>query len=344
MRVLVFMILLLLQMDNAHVSVKIPEDCEPISVANNRIIINGTIDSRPRKFILATAHHSMLQSTVVEKSRHTITNNIFSFAGTLKKNQRVSATFDWCPDRGGDIEGILGLEHFESQRQALQLDFDAMEICTVDGDELQERIVSGKYQEVQSRFSGSVASIAISINWKTYYFELDTAYDGALMMPYSEKLPFLKERHVGWYGDIPGSEKLFFHKSVWLEGVGYNTSLSTSNCRYSRVGMQFIKAFNWIIDYRSKKVYFRKNQLAMSADDNRQYVLNISRRMLVLQHCASVNGPFQPGDIITSVDGDIITQANICDMKDRLRSATSWDKMKIEIAPRVPYTDNLKSR
>lgn len=51
---------------------------------------------------------------------------------------------------------------------------------------------------------------------------------------------------------------------------------------------------------------------------------------LIIFHKKDPANKFKVGDEIVSVDGTIVSKANICEFQDLLNANNNWDKFKIE--------------
>ena len=114
-----------------------------------------------------------------------------------------------------------------------------------------------------------------------------------------------------------------------------------SNLERNNVGLQYIKKFDWIIEHKidtvtqelSHKMYARPH---ISSDTSRQSIprYGISTHdgnLKILTRLIDGKEVFKVGDIITSVNGEKITEENICHYYDLLKDNQDWSEFEIEV-------------
>lgn len=102
---------------------------------------------------------------------------------------------------------------------------------------------------------------------------------------------------------------------------------------YGNLGMKFIRNFNWIIDYKNKKVYYKKN---MQNEDISHYkelseyrVDEVDGKLTITVKKSDAVHNLK--EIIYSVNGELITPQNICEYKKKLNETKDWDNLNVEI-------------
>lgn len=95
--------------------------------------------------------------------------------------------------------------------------------------------------QLAGEISGRTAKIQCRVNYKRKYFTIDLGYPGSLA---TQTMSNKTGRGRGNFEFL---------------GTYYRTPVKEE--RAARIGVGFLKGFDWVIDFRSKKVYARKNNL-----------------------------------------------------------------------------------
>lgn len=128
------------------------------------------------------------------------------------------------------------------------------------------------YTEIESKFFGlTQIQINLNINGKNEWFHFDT---GNTLYPIilhskseiiegkvedyivkSNRLSLIeKENQTSYYENF----KIKFGDEEVISYVIFNTGIKDN--KYNNVGLEFIKRYNWIVDYKNKKVYYENYQ------------------------------------------------------------------------------------
>ena len=98
------------------------------------------------------------------------------------------------------------------------------------------------------------------------------------------------------------------------------------------VGMKFISRFDWIISPSFDKVYFRPRNVKEEPFEIHPYKITTANgRISILRRCLSMNPRFEVGDVIKSVDGEEITEENICHYYELLKETKDWSAFDIQV-------------
>ena len=131
--------------------------------------------------------------------------------------------------------------------------------------------------------------------------------------------------------------KVYANQSISVGGILNDNNLISvvRSFNANGVGIQFIKNYNWIIDFKKKKVYAKKIKDFNSSSfieklTSVKYKVMATNGHLIIFHKKDPANKFKVGDEIVSVDGTIVSKANICEFQDLLNANNNWDKFKIE--------------
>lgn len=199
------------------------------------------------------------------------------------------------------------------------------------------------FDTVPSKFSVSRFSIFIDIkgNDKPLKFLFDTGFDYSMIISDSniynnisdkdsisthQKLLFLETKE----GDV------FNKKMMKMELCKTNFSLNNYSLkeavfhstifRNNIIGIQLIKHFDWIIDFKHKVVYCRPNNLNHNMKDvfsiyhDLNYSISVHQNKLYINQVNEKFTKYKLGAIIKSVNGTLVTKENICEMESLVNS------------------------
>lgn len=107
----------------------------------------------------------------------------------------------------------------------------------------------------------------------------------------------------------------------------------TDDIAAHNMGLDFIKQFDWIIDFKNKQLYARAHS---NAFQNTLYnlvkqpmlVAPINNR-LVIGYAELGDHSFRAGDVIKMINGEVITSENICLWYRRLNTNSDWSQYEI---------------
>jgi len=224
------------------------------------------------------------------------------------------------------------------------MDFDKLTISNYKNERLNELISNG-YNEIKSEFKDRWLSIFVTINGVEYKFKIDTGYSGSFTVPFKKDLNFLNEEHQSIEGNLyhtlSGTTKnktdyFFNEKALVFNNSNYKSALTVSqSIKAQNVGMGFIKGFNWIIDFKNKKLYVKKNGLELDTKSGytSKYMVVAENHKLKIMAKNALETKYNVGDEITAINNTKVTPENICEMQDILRKTEDWNTLNIEVIP-----------
>lgn len=243
-------------------------------------------------------------------------------------DQKAAASVhDFCD--GDDIHhGIVGFEEFCNRFRRCHIDFDKQQICSLEKGVASSHL-AGSYRKIESLFDKGGIYITILLRRKKYKLKLDTEFKGGIAMTVRDAKSFEKERCVN-YTAQSGEFAVYPNKWVAFGGDYYNSAIVVTK-DVSRLGMGFIKGFNWIIDFDRREVFIQKNTLALDADNAfPSFQVSAITSGLALTSKVKTCREYSLGDIVKSVNGRQVTSENICEIKQMLNACMSWDKFDIQ--------------
>lgn len=122
-------------------------------------------------------------------------------------------------------------------------------------------------------------------------------------------------------------------RNTCARGVSATSIIMVSTrIKVQNMGMGFMKGFNWIIDYKHKKMYEKK--LAAEATPemsiNYMYVPKIlnDKLLVVLKRVGMAD--YNVGDEIISVDGQPVNNSNKCELLEMLIKNKDWKTLDVK--------------
>jgi hypothetical protein len=309
-------------------------DCEPIQLVDNQILIGTNVGGRSVYLALGSAQESaiLLDSRGTKRDVFSIENKIIAIdqyksAGIATHNQ-----LGCLP-----AAGVFGRDLLGSCRHSTMINFDTMQICHDQHPVSIEHLTNSGFKEVRSRYISGSFEIAVTINWKDYWFKLDTSYEGMFVMPHRRNLSFQKDRFVERQAfDIVtrrvSNDKTYINKGVWFDGIGYNASIVVTESKSeSKCGVGFIKGFNWLFDYDNQRVYYRKNSLSLGNQSpvGPHIILKSNNYLIIVSKPINDNN-FTLGDTIFSANATTVDSSTVCQVLSTLTNSPDWSKMEIK--------------
>jgi hypothetical protein len=239
--------------------------------------------------------------------------------------------------------GILGMDVFFDNKLSMQLDFTNNKICNISEEQLQLLLIDKNYSLIKSKCKNNQIFIFLTIEEKEYKFKLDTGYMGNIIIPYTDNLNIKNVNKIELegkaYQTVSGSsngKETYYEKM--LVKLGNNSVLSklsvSTSIKAQNVGIDFIKGFDWIIDYNNNKVYVKKNNNTIEKDFSRKisyYAKANNDEKLLITVKEKTQTKYNLGDEITEVNNQKITPDNICEMQDLLNKTEDWNTLNIKV-------------
>lgn len=243
------------------------------------------------------------------------------------------------------FDGIIGVSQFNGgmtekiDPSILEINFDEnkIKILPKDFDKAGFEIVNSVMKKINHFY------ILLEINGIKDYYLFDTGNGGNIIVNSKivklDNLSPSSEREGINHFTAAGLDKIsikktyknvdiFIGKEKGVSDVEISTSISNAN-----VGMDFIRQFNWILDWKNKKIYAQKRENYKRPENKilQDYiVLDQKDKLLVLNKSVKAT-KYNVGDEIISVNGEKVTPENICEMQSMLNKTEEWNTLKLEI-------------
>ena len=240
----------------------------------------------------------------------------------------------------GKADGVIGVYAVMESNFPLFLNYEDGYISFLE-DEYLNRLQG--YSEVNARFNQITGMIMIelSINDKNYFYTFDT---GNFTTIIGSDLVTAKENYsldllVENVGHQSKTETYHIFKNSSIKLGDYNLYFDYSNIENLNkkiLSHAFIKNFNWIIDYKNKKMYFKPigdSLFSKKEISSKPRILNFSEKngKIYILSVLKNETEYKPGQIISSVGGIKITHNNLCQTLKMLNETENWSNLNIEI-------------
>jgi hypothetical protein len=235
--------------------------------------------------------------------------------------------------------GILGASFFKKNSDKIYtFDFDN---SIIENHKAIPSLVG--YNEVKSHFFRNHFSIYLNINGFEEPFIFDTGNNAyPLIIGVNSKIkPISYVTYEGSEGIVASGNlktdvKYANVNEVNISNFKLNSPIfyvSTEMKKYNNMGIDFIKNFNWIIDFENKKIYFKRNKLEIIEKDivpKYKYLCMIENEKLNIISVKTGINNYKVGQQIYSVNNKEITTSNICEMQFLLNNNANWDELFVK--------------
>jgi len=343
------------------------KDCVNVTL-NGLIGIQIELENKSQHFFVDTGAmiSTLLDSTAIEnfsdKKLGSFGKNL-SADKTKKQNRFLTARLS-CPlfesknkmlnlslmpesncSKGKYFKGILGLDVFFEDKTALVLDFTNNKICNIDIASIAQKLNESKgYKLLKSECKQNQIFVYVTIEGKEFKFKLDTGYTGNMIIPQSEKIQFRNTNTMILEGTLyttvssytSGVEIYYEKMPMVFAGESFDAKVNvSSSIKVQNMGINFIKCFDWIIDYNNNKVYVKRNGNKIESNFNRKvsYYAKVTKDKLMISVKEKSQTKYNLGNQIISVNEKKITTENACEMQDFLNKTEDWNTLQLEVIP-----------
>lgn len=244
--------------------------------------------------------------------------------------------------KGTAIKGLIGLDVFFENNTSLFLNFTNNEICNLTKEELVDRVKqNAEYKLIKSICKQNQIFVFLEIEGKEYKCKLDTGYAGNIIIPSSPEQHFSNPNKMVLEGNYfttassfsNGTETFFEKMPITFEGQNYETKVNVStSIKAQNIGINFMKGFDWIIDFNNNKVFVKRNSNKIESVFNRKvaYYAMAGEKLVIVTKEKS-QSKYHLGDEIISVNNQKVTTENNCAMQDLLNKTDDWNTLQLEV-------------
>jgi len=303
---------------------------------------NEILESGQKKVSLKNAvkkninvYHSVINDFKL-KSLHLKEYDILVQNDSIQSNFKFDC-FDFLSNKS---QGVLGLDAFLGSESLMMLNFEEGSLSFIDRE---EDLKLDEFKKVRSSFKyGSIwLQLRIGNVWDYYIFDT-----GAEFFMSKKENPFkdeilsedsFKSVNIMSGNSIVPSETIFYKdQNVYATGLQIDNNIIqiNKNINSNILGYEFIKNYNWIIDFKRNKVYakkirnFNSDKFFNDLEDVENLAVAMNGNLMIIY---SRNKNYIVGDIIRSINGEKVTNENVCEMQKKLLDSSSdWSELKFE--------------
>lgn len=274
---------------------------------------------------------------IVEKITSTIFDSKNIILSYYKLDKNLSNTQICDKNSNNKKAGIVGLDNFINSDKTISLNFDDnfIEILNEDCDKNNFTEITGIFNKLTKKIL-----IPIILNNKKIIFLFDTGNNSGLLIKEDEfknnEADFKADMMIGNFNGV-STQKIKVFKKINVSNFPFDiqnlTITSLNPFLTNTMGMKFISKFNWLLDFKNKKIYIQKNENQFDKivnEFNNLQAVTINNKLLVGFKSDTILN-FKINEEIISVNNTLITAENICDMQNLLNSTTDWEELKIEV-------------
>ena len=248
-----------------------------------------------------------------------------------------------CKETPYTRKGIIGSDIFFIDGALAELNFDENQISILSETDFDNRIKDG-YSPIEASFKHGHVYLPIKAGGKTYEFLMDTGFTESIMLPFEdqENIKYYNsmEMEGSVYKTIKGfvpNDRVIYSENVDVVFAGIPMKTLTASSLQAKnlknVGIKFIKNFNWLIDYGSKKVYIKpvaKQPESPKLPEISYKIKAINDKIIILARNIK-NTEYPVNSEITSVNDVLVNKENKCQILKQLNDTKDWKTLKIEI-------------
>ena len=201
------------------------------------------------------------------------------------------------------------------------------------------------YQEVKCKYMllQNALKIYLTIDGEERECLFDTGNEsGFIILKDMKRIKENRQDDIRYEGSYAMSLSGFADSQRFCVKHGEDVAMGNYQCKddvmyvpdmsYDNVGINFISRFDWVLDPYHEKTYFKPRNIDLEQRNVYPYTLTtVGGEITIANCCLSMNPKFNVGDIIKSVDGEEITEENICHYYELLKKAKDWSAFDIQV-------------
>lgn len=195
---------------------------------------------------------------------------------------------------------------------------------------------------LESKFSSmsSVFKIKLFALGRSDFFIFDTGNNGPILLNEEVFSPTNLKNSIDYIGSSVGGSQIVNHLKMYdadfqMKNTKFTQYVGVSQgSKRSIVNFNFIKKFNWIIDRKNKRVYYKIIDAAKLNNpyhkNHAVHTANSYQGKLIVSYSTG-DSKYGINKEIISVNNQNITPKNICEMQNLLNSSEDWEKLNVKI-------------
>jgi predicted aspartyl protease len=244
-----------------------------------------------------------------------------------------------------NLEGIIGMDIFtflDSDTSKYILDLKFSDSTIILYDTLPRLKKLGSYINLSSKFYLSqhpMIYLKIEGYKDSIKFLFDTGFDYSMIINDEEvyekinKDSLVRMNELKKIASKSGYKEKLLNSDMFISDVsllnGENLKtpvIFSEDFSKNILGLQFIKQYDWVIDFINKEVYFKKHEVISDNQNlhalfyNMSYFVAKEKNKIYINKVNEKFTKYKLGAIIKSVNGTLVTEENICEMESLVNS------------------------
>lgn len=247
-----------------------------------------------------------------------------------------------CTKSENRLLGVLGMDLFFHQEKALLMSFSNGNLRLLDSPEAIATLEKEGYVLLASQFKRNAVYVAAKIENQPVWFKLDSGFEGTMAVPYSAKNNFQNPLKTVYEGSAfqtamgrTNGREVFYNKMPFALGEFTNQQqcVESSSIKKPLLGIRFMRGFDWLFDFKNKKIYAKRTALQIPENFTNLYPYQAEAGDKLRISLKSVKAkPFKLGDEILAVNGQKVTAENRCALQKLLNSTPNWDQLELLVS------------
>ena len=263
------------------------------------------------------------------------------FASENKVLTFIDMPANKCNSRRSRFSGILGMDVFFDKHLSMKMDFTNNKVCNITTDQIHTLLQQEPYNMVKSKFKYKQIYVFLTIEGKEYKFKLDTGFTGSITMPIKnasfqskQKTELVGSFYLTITSFTDGNETLYekIPMTFGIENLEAKINLSGTIVGQN-IGIEFMKGFDWIIDYNKSKVYTKRNanKIENVFANKITYYTRVEKEKLWIVLKEKSQTKYNLRDEVVSVGKVKVTSENICELQELLNKTEDWNTLELEV-------------
>jgi len=326
--------------NNQHIILKTNKI--PFELKENRILVGNDVNfmldiGAPNVIYKSKINNfpvsdSIVMGSLIKNNGQSIKNKIViidTLENSFFKGEKILFRLIDNMNNCHNANGILGSELLENS--ILELNFEKNYIMKIDSLSTDHK---NSYQELEvDDFDGFYFYIKIKANNKFFSVKLDTGSPYDILLKKKDYNKFAKnESSENYYFNTKSNldSLLVSHHQIYINNIPETHLVLTNNyIKRNILGIEYMKNFNWILDYNSGKIFIKQFDKISKKPTLPENKVVIEDNSLVFYQTKNINSINKLGQKIFSVNGEKIDNNNICKYYELLNS-NDWNSIKIE--------------
>ena len=286
--------------------------------------------------VLGADHKKQPQKLVVLPVKSALFESDNKVFAAVKTQQSL------CTKPENQLQGLLGMDLFFHQEKPLLLSFSNGNLRLLDSPEAIATLEKEGYVLLASQFKRNALFVSAKIENHPVWFKLDSGFEGTMAVPFSAKNNFQNPVKTVYEGSAFQTalgrtlgREVFYNKMPFALGEFTNQQqcVESSSIKNPLLGIRFMRGFDWLFDFKNKKIYAKRNALQIPDNFTNLYPYQAEAGDKLRISLKSVKAkPFKLGDEILAVNGQKVTAENRCALQKLLNSTPNWDQLELLVS------------